>query len=211
MLVEIHNRNHVDKMVYQCIVESETNNRPERQWKMVMAEAGKSGWSFGPIQFDISVSPTGRKILEEIGVSREDVQELATDIWSKRHENRFLIENIVEHINAMLKKRMYRFSIARQSYEYISKAVSRLGMLKDTEHLKLNMPTMLMLIDYHNQFHISRNGRCHEWLKRQEAVGVNNFMMFKYDLPWAQKIEGVDDIKRRFECIMDYCITNCIF
>jgi hypothetical protein len=191
------------ELAFLCVANSETNYKAENWYTMKMANAGNSGWSFGPIQFDVSVSPFGRQILEDIGVEPFLVEVLRTDTRQYPHENRLLIQAIRKICNAFLHESMSE--VVDKSTEYINKAIERLLYLDGTEHLEADMVTILFLMDYHVQFHISKNGTCHRWLREIKEINPQNFMGLKRSLPWNEKPEGKRDIDRRYRCVTDFC------
>jgi hypothetical protein len=203
MKLKITSVKRLKELAFLCVANCETNYKAENWYTMKMANAGNSGWSFGPIQFDISVSPYGREILEEIGVEPFLVEVLRTDTRQYPHENRLLIQAVRKVCNAMLHENMEY--VCDKSTEYILKSIERLHKLKGTEHLEVDLVTILFLIDYHVQFHISKNGTCHRWLRETKVVTPQNFMAFKRSLPWNEKTEGKRDIERRYKCITDFC------
>jgi len=191
------------ELSFLCTIDSETNSDANMWYKMKMAQAGNSGWSFGPIQFDISVSPFGRILLEEIGIDKELIETLRFDTFKNMVVDRKLINSCVSACNIFLMKNtetIYAFS-----KRYIDDCVDRIINLDGLENLKIDPISFLFLVDYHNQFYISQNGACHNWLKTLDKINHEMIIEFRHNMNWYKNVKGKIDIERRERSILNFC------
>ena len=63
--------------------------------------------------------------------------------------------------------------------------------------------TFIQLIDYHNQFNLSKNGKLHNWLKERDFIISKTILDFKLkQTKWGR--EHPQDVIRRFNNIVNF-------
>jgi hypothetical protein len=189
---------------YRCISQVETNGDERKWFSLYLAKSGNSGFSFSPIQFDISSNQIGRGILASCGISASEIKELSGYRFSDKKPIDDHLESLVEEINAVLGTPSSRQIIIAGSKKYIDNALFRISMLPQVP-AKIGKHMVMFLLDYHIQFNISINGQLHEWMKARQFISVEDFMEFKKSMKWANKPEGMRDIKRRFKELKSFC------
>ena len=72
-----------------------------------------------------------------------------------------------------------------------------------------NMPeldtekTFIQLVDYHNQFNLSKNGKLHNWLKERKFITSKSILDFKLkQTKWGK--EHPQDVIRRYNNIVNF-------
>ena len=68
--------------------------------------------------------------------------------------------------------------------------VSSLEKLPDMDE-----KTFVHLVDYHNQFNLSKGGKMHQWLQLKSLLTPDDVLNFKLGLKWGK--EHPEDVKRR--------------
>ena len=56
--------------------------------------------------------------------------------------------------------------------------------------------TFVHLVDYHNQFNLSKSGKMHKWLQTKKYIIPEDVLNFKLSLKWGR--EQPQDVKRRY-------------
>ena len=63
--------------------------------------------------------------------------------------------------------------------------------------------TFIQLVDYHNQFNLSRNGKLHNWLKERKIITSKSILDFKLkETKWGR--ENKTDVMRRYNNIVNF-------
>lgn len=171
----------------QAIALNEVGENPRAPYRFSYA-GGKSGYSFGRSQFDITSNPTARNFLKKIGFTDKDIERLLeldpeiTDLSNKLKEHKKEIDDLdLSHI--------------KTSIEYLSTLIPEIEV-KDSE-------TFIHLLDYHNQLFISYNGQMYRWLKeREEIITPEMIYKFKMNQKWGRI--NPQDVKRRYNNIKSY-------
>ncbi len=146
---------------------------------------GKSGYSFGRSQFDLTHNVRARNFLKNIcGFSDHDINKLLK------------LDKDIGYLNERLK--LFRTHIDKLDKEHINQMVNyvaSLGGLPEFEDEK----TFVHLVDYHNQFNLSKNGLMHRFIKNKKILSSQDILNFKLGLKWGR--EQPQDIKRRYNNI----------
>lgn len=171
----------------QAIALNEVGNNPRAPYRFSYA-GGKSGYSFGRSQFDVTGNPAARNFLKGIGFSDKDIERLLSldpsidDLTIKLQEHKKEIDDLdLSHI--------------KSSIEYLSTLIPDIEV-QDSE-------TFIHLLDYHNQLFLSYNGQMHKWLKEKgEVITPEMVLKFKLNQKWGQI--NPQDVKRRYNNIKSY-------
>jgi hypothetical protein len=150
-------------------------------------QTGKSGYSFGRVQFDIENNWIAIECLRACGFRPKDLDRLFEQRGDISDLDRKLSDksNIVDQ---------YDRSHVESSVHHCATVLGSSGVqLKDTE-------TMIHIIDYHNQFYLSRDGKMHNWLKgRAGEINSKDILYFKLHFTkWGESDHGELDIRRRW-------------
>ena len=149
----------------------------------------QSGYSFGRSQFDVSKNLAARNFLrEKCNFTRMDIERL-------RAED--------PHITDLqVKIAQYKAKIDAFDIQHIKESMERVLNLEGLPQLE-NTVAFVQLVDYHNQFYISRDGKMHTWLKEQNGIITSqDILEFKLgNLKWAETARGRNDINRRWSNI----------
>jgi hypothetical protein len=146
---------------------------------------GRSGYSFGRVQFDIRHNWDGIECLRDCGFKPGDLEKL------------FKQEEVdISDLNSKLR---VRSSIVD---EYDRKQVMHciehcMRLIHNSRVELLGKTPVFHIIDYHNQFYMSEGGKLHKFLQSSGAVDSSSILQFKLNrLRWG-KIRP-DDVKRRW-------------
>lgn len=153
---------------------------------------GRSGWSFGNSQFDINNNSRAQKILLECGFTE-------TEIFLLEKQDRRLDMSTMNAkllLNAEIINRADRDHVL----DSISHCISIL--LKDLIPLETD-EVFYHIVDYHNQFHFSNEGKLHRWLRELgRVITVDDIYDFKMNNTlWGSS--RPDDVRRRFNNIQN--------
>ena len=147
---------------------------------------GKSGYSFGRSQFDVTHNARARNFLKNIcGFSNQDMEKLLN------------LDKDINHLNERLK--LFRVDIDKLDREHIQQMVNYVASLEGMPEFE-NEKTFVHLVDYHNQFNISKNGLMHRFIKSKKIITSQNILNFKLrETKWGR--EQPRDVKRRYNNI----------
>ena len=164
-------------------------------------QTGKSGFSFGRVQFDIKNNKQAILHLRACGFTEEDVVRLLEQ------------SGPIDDLNAKLlaaSDMVDRFDLehTRESVEHC------MDLLAADDILVASEETILHIVDYHNQFYMSPGGKIHRRLRelkqKNMAIAPGHVLDFKLNnTKWGR--ERPDDVRRRFKNIEDFCMTNDVF
>lgn len=150
---------------------------------------GKSGYSFGRSQFDVTHNLAARKFLKEkCNFATDEIARLLN-----------LDKNITDLNNKLSK---FRKEIDELDLSHVKEMIKYVGSL---EHMPLvdTEKTFIQLIDYHNQFNLSKNGKLHNWLKERDFIISKTILDFKLkQTKWGR--EHPQDVIRRFNNIVNF-------
>ena len=146
---------------------------------------GKSGYSFGRSQFDVTHNAKARNFLKNIcGFSDQDIDKLLN------------LDKDIGYLNERLK--LFRRDIDRLDKEHINQMVNYVASLKELPEFE-NEKTFVHLVDYHNQYSLSKNGLMHRFIKSKKTLSSQDILNFKLGLKWGR--EQPRDVKRRYNNI----------
>lgn len=186
-------------MFAKALVANELGNQLSLIYKFSDADGvrtGKSGWSFGIVQFDINNNANALICLKECDFTTDEIAAL------RRQDT----DVVMSAMNAKLLA--YREVVDRWDRRQIAECLTwplnlcvELGVDFSSEE------TLLHVADYHNQFGMSRGGKLYSWLRAQRvAVTPEMVRDFKYTLPWGIKQKAGDrahdDVWRRYANIV---------
>lgn len=189
----------IRKILAQALFENELSGNENFIYKFSDADGvrtGKSGYSFGRCQFDLSNNPAARGILDAAGFSPEEVvglikQEIGAE--TMRALNVRLQTPAVQAIIDAADNRELDAIIA-----HTHSVVTNAGLhLADQE-------VFIHLADYHNQYHINFGGKCILYLQRlRRTITSADVLDYKLTTLWGQK--RPDDVARRYNNIHAIC------
>ena len=143
---------------------------------------GKSGYSFGRSQFDVTHNIKARNFLKNIcGFTEQDINKLLN------------LDKDIGYLNERLK--LFRTHIDKLDKEHIRDMVNYVASLDELPQFE-NEKTFVHLVDYHNQFNLSRNGLMHNFIKSKKILTSQDILNFKLGLKWGKKTP--QDVKRRY-------------
>ena len=146
---------------------------------------GKSGYSFGRSQFDVTHNIRARNFLKNIcGFSDQDIRKLLN------------LDKDIGYLNERLK--LFRKDIDKLDKDNINQMVNYVASLKELPEFE-NEKTFVHLVDYHNQFNLSKNGLMHRFIKGKKILSSQDILNFKLGLKWGR--EQPQDVKRRYKNI----------
>jgi hypothetical protein len=146
---------------------------------------GKSGYSFGRSQFDVTHNIKARNFLKNIcGFSDHDIRKLLN------------LDKDIGYLNERLK--LFRTHIDKLDKEHINQMVNYVAALDKLPEFE-NEKTFVHLVDYHNQFNLSKNGLMHNFIKSKKILTSKDILNFKLGLKWGR--EQPQDVKRRYNNI----------
>lgn len=147
---------------------------------------GKSGYSFGVCQFDLQNNPDAKECLKACNFSDQEIASLIEQAC-----NKFEFQRLNEWLA------LHAEIIGRWDGKHIAKTVRYVDEV--TTRFRLEGPeAFLHLCDYHNQFFLSRNGKCDRHLQRlNRVITPQDILDFKLTTLWGRK--RPDDVKRRFD------------
>jgi len=149
---------------------------------------GKSGYSFGLVQYDIMNNPVAEKCLKECGFTAQEIDRL-------KKQNTASVRDLEKKLraNSHIVDRYDNMQVA-ECVNHVRKHSDRLGVLFDSDE------AFVHLADYHNQFYLSPNGKCMNFIAGlRHSVRPEDIKHFKLSLPWGQK--RPDDVLRRYNNI----------
>lgn len=190
------NKYKIINLAFLAINKNETNDRLELRYRFSDPDGlknGKSGYSFGASQFDIENNWNALWVLRRCGLTPKDLKRLylqqddISDLNNKLKENHGIIDaEDQKHI--------------KEAYEHCRRLTIGI-QLADNE-------VMIHIMDYHNQFYFSQDGKLHRALKAHGAIIDSSFILaFKLNHTfWGNK--RPDDVERRFRNIHSIYKTN---
>lgn len=180
------------KMLLEIIALNEVSGRTEVATKFSNAGTGKSGYSFGVSQFDVSNNCKAREFLLNHGFTSSDITRLLNMDKNIRDLNQKLYK---------LKDEIYKFDL-----DHIKASCKYLSELSGIP--PLTTKTFMHLLDYHNQFNLSKNGKMHNFLRANTNYLLSSEVLnFKLNnTKWGK--EYPKDVWRRYYNIEKYFDMN---
>ncbi len=146
---------------------------------------GISGYSFGRSQFDVKHNPSSRNFL----INRCNFTQAEIDRLLALDKN-------IDDLNEKLSK--YRKEIDEYDMKHVQEMIDYVSSLEDIPDISLK--TFVHLVDYHNQFSLSKNGKLHSWIKEKDTLTSQDVQDFKLQqTKWGK--EHPQDVKRRWNNI----------
>jgi hypothetical protein len=183
----------------KALVANELGNQLSLVYRFSDADGvrtGKSGWSFGIVQFDINNNANALLCLKECDFTTDEMAALRrqdADVQMSAMDAKLLAHREVVD-------RWDRRQI-QACLTWPMNLCTELGVDFSDEE------TLLHVADYHNQFGMSRGGKMYRWLQAiTGAVTAEMVRDFKYTLPWGVKQKAKnrqhDDVWRRYANIV---------
>lgn len=150
---------------------------------------GKSGYSFGRSQFDVTHNLEARKFLKEkCNFVTDEIARLLN-----------LDKNITDLNNKLSK---FRKEIDELDLSHVKEMIKYVGNLENMPKVD-TVKTFIQLVDYHNQFNLSKNGKLHNWLKERKFITSKSVLEFKLkETKWGR--ENKADVMRRYNNIVNF-------
>lgn len=150
---------------------------------------GKSGYSFGRSQFDVTHNPAARKFLKEkCNFATDEIARLLN-----------LDKNITD-LNDKLSK--FRKEIDELDLSHVKEMIKYIGSLDNMPEVD-TAKTFIQLVDYHNQFNLNCDGKFHNWLKERKFITSKSILDFKLkETKWGR--ENKADVMRRYNNIVNF-------
>lgn len=173
------------------IFANELDNSPAHIYKFSDPDgvrSGKSGWSFGICQFDINNNPAAILCLRECEFTSDEIRRLTSQT--------------LQDMAPMHAKLLAHGEIVnRYDRAQLQECLDVPARLCRESGIAVTTAGLIALADYHNQFYMSKGGKCHTWLRSlSHAVTPADVYTFKKTLPWWTKRS--DDVKRRHQNIV---------
>ena len=178
-------------IVMDCIVENEIGGNLEFAYRFSDPDGlntGKSGYSFGRVQFDIENNWLGILCLKECQFRPKDLDRL------------FEQRGPIDDLDAKL--RGHQETVDRFDALHVEESVTHCQRLIAESGIQLSGDeTLVHIVDYHNQFYMSRQGKIHRWLQTfPGAITPEMILDFKLNhTAWGKK--RPDDVRRRFNSV----------
>ena len=162
-------------------------------------KTGKSGYSYGRVQFDTKNNKTAIDCLRACGFTQEDIDRLLDqsgpidDLDAKLLAASDVVDRFDKHHT-------------RESVEHCEDLLEESGIQIS------GIETFLHIVDYHNQLYMSKNGPLHRHLQSLKGHDIipEDIGGFKLNhTKWGR--DRPDDVARRFENIEEFCKTNDAF
>lgn len=142
---------------------------------------GISGYSFGRSQFDVKHNEAARNFLKS-----------KCDFTQAEIDKLLRLDKDIAPLNKKLKA--HRKEIDELDAEHIKKMITHVSSLEKLPDM--DEKTFVHLVDYHNQFNLSKGGKMHQWLQTKKYIIPENILNFKLSLKWGR--EQPQDVKRRY-------------
>lgn len=143
-----------------------------------------SGYSFGRSQFDVKHNEGARNFLRsKCGFTQAEIDKLLR------------LDKDIAPLNEKLKA--HRKEIDELDVEHTKKMISHVASLEKLPDM--GEKTFVHLVDYHNQFCLSKGGKMHQWLQTKVSLISEDVLNFKLGLKWGK--EHPEDVKRRWNNI----------
>ena len=143
---------------------------------------GISGYSFGRSQFDVKHNPNSRSFLiNSCGFTQKDIDRLLA------------LDKDISDLNEKLVA--HRAEIDEYDLKHVKDMIDYVSSLDGIPDITLK--TFVHLVDYHNQFSLSKNGKLHSWIKTRSTLVPEDLLEFKLQqTKWGR--EQPQDVKRRW-------------
>ena len=148
---------------------------------------GISGYSFGRSQFDVKHNPSSRNFLiKKCNFTQADIDRLLA------------LDKNIGDLNEKLAN--HRKEIDEYDMKHVQEMIDYVSSLEGIPDISLK--TFVHLVDYHNQFSLSKNGKLHSWIKGRGILTSKDIYDFKIkQTKWGK--EHPQDVERRWNNIED--------
>lgn len=172
--------------VMEAIALNEISGNTAVAYRFSRASGGNSGYSFGRSQFDVSNNKAVSQFLRnKCNFSNEDINTLLR-----------LDKNISKLNN---KLREHKKKIDEYDLQHTKEMINHITNLSGLPELE-NEKVFVHLVDYHNQFNLSINGKMHKYLQSLKFITSENVLNFKLrQTKWGK--EHSSDVIRRYNNI----------
>lgn len=175
--------------VMDIIALNEISGNTAVAYRFSRATGGNSGYSFGRSQFDVSNNKAVSQFLRnKCNFTDEDINTLLR------------LEKDVSGLNGKLREHKkeideYDLQHTKEMIKYVCSLLSDLEVE--------NEKTLIHIIDYHNQFNLSKMGKMHKYLKSLKFATCENILKFKLEqTKWGR--DQPQDVKRRYNNIQKF-------
>lgn len=180
------------QQVYEILALNEISGNYSIAYKFSYAGSGNSGYSFGISQFDVSNNLAARNFLLSNGFTKAEIQRLLN-----------LDKNISD-----LNKKLESISSKIDEFDklHIIDMCKHVASLKDIPPMSIK--TFTHLVDYHNQFNLSKDGKMHNFLKTNKnyLLSIEYYDWKIKNTKWGR--ENPSDVLRRYKNIEKYFDMN---
>lgn len=192
-------------------------------YELADAKIGKSGYSFGGNQMDLAKNPEARDTLRDIllikKLDKDQIKKYLDKFEKNGKFDHFKTSSDVSLINAALGSDEGMEKINQAYVKEIKANAAHIDGIIKTAHKDLqpflkDPVVKLILADYHNQFHLSTNGKMHNLLKGKAvqftkevkldiaAIKTPDDLIKQlreaiYATKWGQDKDGKRDVARR--------------
>jgi hypothetical protein len=224
------------KLVHQVMMQNELRNG-EGAYVISHAKAGRSGYSFGPIQWDLLNNETGVEIFTDVLTNAKDLNNSL--IFNSQNKNAVLnsvtsqgSSLTIEQINLVNQALSSSYGVEKINESYlveldnaiikIDSVINKVTNPENKAFLQTDL-ARLFLIDYNNQFNISPNKQMEKFLQGQTVslkgyttysvdikgnLGIEDLLNFYLHTKYGQEKPG--DLVRRFSNIIETVGINSI-
>lgn len=153
--------------------------------------SGKSGWSFGLCQFDLSNNGMAALCLQECNFSTAEIAAL-------RDQTCFDMAAANNRLEA------HAEVIAKWDTRQLADCITRAHKMAEAGGWSYtDARAILYAADYHNQLYISKGGDFFNFCRAKKTVGDYDILKFRMNQAWGQK--RPDDVKRRHANLLKVC------
>lgn len=175
--------------VMDAIAMNEISGNLSVPYRFSRASGGNSGYSFGRSQFDVSNNRYAVIFLRK-----------KCNFMSKDINILLRLDKDVSELNKKLRE--HKKEIDEYDLQHTNEMITYVGTLLSDLDVE-NEETFVHLVDYHNQFNLSKNGKMHKYLKTLNFATCENILNFKLNqTKWGK--EHPHDVKRRYNNIKNY-------
>lgn len=175
--------------VMDAIAMNEISGNTAVAYRFSRASGGNSGYSFGRSQFDVSNNRYAVIFLRK-----------KCNFMSKDINILLRLDKDVSELNKKLRE--HKKEIDEYDLQHTKEMITYVGTLLSDLDVE-NEETFVHLVDYHNQFNLSKNGKMHRYLQTLKFATSENVLNFKLNqTKWGK--EHLHDVKRRYNNIKNY-------
>ena len=175
-------------LVMKILEKNEVSGNQNVIYKFSYA-GGKSGYSFGRSQFDITHNPAARIFLKEkCNFATGEIARLLN------------LDKNIKDLNDKLSN--FKKQIDEFDLQHVKSMIKHVGNLEQMPFVDTEK-TFIQLVDYHNQFNLTINGKMHKWLKERKFITSKSILDFKLKkTKWGKENEY--DVMRRYNNIVNF-------